>query len=58
MTFLSTGFLAGAFAQTDDTGGLLLQTVAGLGLTAVAAVQPKLAFQFGDAGLKRRHQSR
>ncbi len=52
--FLSTGFPAGAFAQTADTGGLLLQTIAGRGLTAVAAVQPKPTFQFGDPRISRR----
>jgi len=52
MTFLPAGPLARAFPQAADAGRLL-QAVAGWRLAAVAAVQPKLAFQLrhpGDQG--------
>jgi len=45
MAFLAAGPLARAFAQAADTRRLL-QTIAGWRLAAVAAVQPKLTFQF------------
>jgi hypothetical protein len=47
MAFLAAGPLARAFAQAAGAGRLLLQTVAGRGFAAVAAVQSKLTFQFG-----------
>jgi hypothetical protein len=52
VALLSTGPLAGPLPQIADPWRLL-QPVAGRRLAAVAAVQPKLALQFGDARLQR-----
>jgi hypothetical protein len=55
VALLSAGPLAGPFPQIADPWRLL-QPVAGRRLAAVAAVQPELAFQFGDACLQRSYQ--
>ena len=54
MALLSARLLAGPLAKTADANRLLLQPVAGRRFAAVAAVQPKLAFQFGDPRLQLR----
>jgi hypothetical protein len=56
MSLLPARLLAGPFAKTADANRLLLQAVAGRRFAAVAAVQPKLAFQFGDPRLQLRDQ--
>jgi hypothetical protein len=58
VAFLSAGLLAGSAAQAPDARRLLLQPVAGRWLAAIATVQSKLTFQFGDPTLKRRYQRR
>jgi hypothetical protein len=53
MPFLPAGGLAGRFAQAARLAPELLQPVAGRRLTAVGAVQPQSAFQFGNPRLHR-----
>ena len=48
MAWLAAGLLAGLLSQAGDAHRLL-QTVAGWRFAAIAAVQAKAAFQFGDA---------
>jgi hypothetical protein len=55
MTFLTAGLLARSFTQAAHPYRLLLQSIAGWGLAAIAAVQSKLTFQFGDACILRRY---
>ena len=54
MARLSSGLLAGRFAQTSRARGLFVQSVAGGRLAAVATVQAEAAFQFRDTGREHR----
>ena len=56
MARLPASLLAGRLAQAADPRRLL-QPVAGRGLAAVAAVQPKTALQLGNARLLRQYIS-